>query len=81
MGCYDFWFKNAGATYQRAVNLIFQDLLGIILEIYIDTAIVKSHSMDSHLADLRMALERMCWYGLKMNPLKCAFGVSSSKLL
>ena len=31
-----FGFKNAGATYQRAMNLIFHDLLGIILEIYIE---------------------------------------------
>jgi tagatose-1,6-bisphosphate aldolase len=23
----------------------------------------------------------MCWYGLKMNPLKCAFGVSAGKFL
>jgi hypothetical protein len=23
--------------------------------------------MDNHLADLRLALERLCWYGLKMN--------------
>ena len=31
-----FGLKNAGATYQRAMNLIFHDLLGIILEVYID---------------------------------------------
>ena len=37
--------------------------------------------MDHHLADLRLALERMCRYGLKMNPLKCAFGVSAGKFL
>ena len=36
---------------------------------------------DHHLADLRLALERMRWYGLKMNPLKCAFGVSAGKFL
>jgi hypothetical protein len=41
-----FGLKNAGATYQRAMNLIFPDLLGIILEIYIDDAIVKSDSMS-----------------------------------
>jgi hypothetical protein len=38
MGCYDFWFKNTGATYQRAMNLFFHDLLGIIPEVYIDDA-------------------------------------------
>ena len=30
-----FGLKNAGATYQRAMNMIFHDLLGIVLEIYI----------------------------------------------
>jgi hypothetical protein len=61
--------------------LIFHDLLGIVLEIYIDDVIVKSDSMNNHLADLRLALERMHWHGLKMNPLKCAFGVSVGNFL
>jgi hypothetical protein len=60
-----FDFKNANAMYQRAMNLIFLELLGIILEIYIDDVVVKSDSMDNHLADLGLALERMCRYGLK----------------
>jgi hypothetical protein len=46
-----FGSKNAGATYQRAMNLIFHDLLGIVLEIYIDDVVVKSDSMNNHLAD------------------------------
>jgi hypothetical protein len=73
--------KNADTTYQRAMNLIFHNLLGIIIEIYIDDVIVRSDSMGSNLADLRLALERMYWYGLKMNPLKCAFGVLAGKFL
>jgi hypothetical protein len=60
-----FGSKNACATYQRAMNLIFHDLLGIILEVYIDDVVVKSDSMDGHLADLHLALERMRRYGLK----------------
>jgi hypothetical protein len=76
-----FALKNAGATYQRAMNLIFNDLLGIIVEVYIDDIVVKSASINSHLADLRLAFEKMRRYGLKMNPLKCAFGVSASKFL
>jgi hypothetical protein len=47
-----FGLKNAGTTYQRAMNLIFHDLLGIILEIYIDNVVVKSDRMDNHLANL-----------------------------
>jgi hypothetical protein len=76
-----FGLKNAGVTYQRAMNLIFYDLLGIILEVYIDDIVVKSNSMDGHLADLCLALERMCRYGLKINPLKCVFSVSADKFL
>jgi hypothetical protein len=76
-----FGLKNASATYQRAMNLIFHDLLGIVLKIYIDDVVVKSDSMNNYLADLRLALERMRQYGLKMNPLKYAFGVSAGKFL
>jgi hypothetical protein len=76
-----FGLKNAGATYQRAMNLFFHGFLGIILEVYIDDVVVKYDSMDGHLANLRIALERMRRYGLKMNPLKCVFGVSVGKFL
>ena len=76
-----FGLKNAGATYQRAMNLIFHDLIGVIMEVYIDDIVIKSATHKSHLADLRLAFERMRRYGLKMNPLKCAFGVSAGKFL
>jgi hypothetical protein len=76
-----FGLKNAGATYQRAMNLIFHDFLGIIVEVYIDDIVVKSASLNSHLADFKLAFEKMHRYGLKMNPLKCAFGVSAGKFL
>ena len=76
-----FGLKNAGATYQRAMNLIFHDLLGVILEVYIDDIVIKSAGLDHHLAYLRLALKRMHRYDLKMNPLMCAFGVSAGKFL
>jgi hypothetical protein len=76
-----FGLKNADATYQRAMNLIFHDLLGVIVEVYINDIVVKWAILNSHLADLRLAFEKMCRYGLKMNPLKCAFGVSAGKFL
>jgi hypothetical protein len=76
-----FGLKNASATYQRAMNFIFHDMLVLILEVYIDNIIVKSDSMDSHLADLHLALERMRRYVLKMNPLKYTFSVLTAKFL
>jgi hypothetical protein len=39
-----FGLKNAGATYQRAMNYIHHDLIGNLVEIYIDDIVVKSTS-------------------------------------
>jgi hypothetical protein len=76
-----FGLKNAGATYQRAMNLIFHELLGNTVEVYIEDIVVKSAEFSSHIADLRKAFDKMRRYGLKMNPHKCAFGVSAGKFL
>jgi hypothetical protein len=76
-----FGLKNAGATYQRAMNYIFHDLIGKLVEIYIDDVVVKSVSMDGHLEDLRHVLDRTRKFGLRMNPKKCAFGVTAGQFL
>jgi hypothetical protein len=39
-----FGLKNAGATYQRAMNYIYHDLIGKLVEIYIDDVVVQSTS-------------------------------------
>jgi hypothetical protein len=73
-----FGLKNAGATYQRAMNYISHELIGKIVEIYIDDVVVKSKGhQEHHLADLCKTLECTRNHGLKMNPNKCAFGVSA----
>ena len=76
-----FGLKKAGATYQRAMNYIFHKLISKIVEIYIDDVVVKSKGYKEHLADLRETLECTRKYGLKMNPNKCAFGVSARQFL
>jgi hypothetical protein len=74
-----FGLKNAGATYQRAMNYIFHELIGKIVEIYIDDVIVKSEGYQEHLVDLHRTLECTRNHGLKMNLNKCAFGVSAGQ--
>ncbi|XP_050217645.1 uncharacterized protein LOC126668497 [Mercurialis annua] len=74
-----FGLKNAGATYQRAMNKMFRGL--DCLEVYIDDVVVKSNTEEVHLADLRKGFERIRSNGLKMNPLKYAFGVSAGNFL
>jgi hypothetical protein len=76
-----FGWKNACATYQHAMNYIFYDLIGKLVEIYIDDIVVKSASVEGHLGDVRQVLERTRRFGLKMNPKKCAFGVSAGQFL
>jgi hypothetical protein len=76
-----FGLKNASATYQRAMNLIFHDLLRVLVEVYINDVVVKSVGFKEHMADLKLSLERMKKYELRMNPLKCAFGVTSGRSL
>jgi hypothetical protein len=76
-----FGLKNAGATYQCAMNYIYHDLIGKLVEIYINDVVVKSTSTGGHLGDLRQVFERTRRFGLKMNLKKCAFGVSASQFL
>ncbi|KAL0458333.1 UNVERIFIED_CONTAM: hypothetical protein Slati_0460500 [Sesamum latifolium] len=76
-----FGLKNAGATYQRAMQKIFDDILHKNVECYVDDLVVKSKMRQDHLQDLRKIFKRLRRYQLKMNPLKCAFGVTSGKFL
>jgi hypothetical protein len=76
-----FGLNNAGATYQRAMNYIFHKLIGKIVEIYIDDVVIKCLNHDSHLEDVKRTLECTRKHGLKMNPNKCAFGVSAGEFL
>jgi hypothetical protein len=69
--------KNAGATYQRAMNYMFHELIGKIVEICIDDVVIKPLNHDSHMRDVKRTLECTRKHGLKMNPNKCAFGVSA----
>jgi hypothetical protein len=53
-----FGLKNAGVMYHRAMNYIYHDLIGKLVEIYIDDVVVKSTSIGGHLGDLRQVFKR-----------------------
>ena len=76
-----FGLKNAGATYQRMVNEIFQGQIGRNAEIYVDDMLIKSKKRNEHLKNVRETLSRLRACGLRINPEKCSFGVSSGKFL
>ncbi|KAL0463334.1 UNVERIFIED_CONTAM: hypothetical protein Slati_0221000 [Sesamum latifolium] len=82
--CYkvmSFGLKNAGVTYQRTMQKIFDDMLHKNIECYVDDLVVKSKMRQDHLQDLMKIFERLKRYQLKMNSLKCAFGVTPEKFL
>jgi hypothetical protein len=59
-----FGLRNVGATYQGAMNLIFHDLLGVLMEVFINNIVVKSVGFKEHMANLKLSLEMMKKYGL-----------------
>ena len=76
-----FGLKNVGATYQRLVKKMFQKQIGASMEVYIDDMLVKSTTAELHIAHLSEAFHILREYNMKLNPAKCAFGVSAGKFL
>ena len=76
-----FGLKNAGATYQRLINKIFAKQLGRNMEAYVDDMLVKSRTISQHIIDLEETFSTLRAHGMRLNPTKCAFGVSSGKFL
>lgn len=70
-----FGLKNADATYRRQMNSMFHDFIETFMQVYIDDIVIKSSLGDGHMGRLRQSFQRLRKYGLKMNPLKCAFCV------
>ena len=76
-----FGLKNAGATYQRLVDKMFHKQIGASMEVYIDDMLVKSLKAELHITRLAEAFKVLKRYNMKLNPTKCAFGVSIGKFL
>ncbi|RDY01033.1 Retrovirus-related Pol polyprotein from transposon 17.6, partial [Mucuna pruriens] len=76
-----FGLKNAGATYQRAMITLFHDMMHKKIEVYVDDMIAKSKTVEQHIEDLRKLFPRLRKYKLRLNLVKCTFGVKTGKLL
>ena len=76
-----FSLKNAGAIYQRAMVTLFHDMIHHEIKVYVDDMIAQSRTTQDHLTDLRKLFQCLKKYQLRLNPNKCAFGVTSGKLL
>ena len=76
-----FGLKNEGATYQRLMNKMFTHQLGRSVQVYVDDMLVKSVRENDHLSDLQETFNTFRLYNMKLNPSKCAFGVTAGKFL
>ena len=76
-----FRLKNVEATYQRLVTKMFKPLLGKTMEVYINDMLVKSKQRPDHVTHRQEAFDLLKAYYMKLNPSKCAFGVSAGRFL
>ena len=76
-----FRLKNEEVKYQRTMTAIFHDMMHKEMEDYVDDIVVKSKTRVGHFRVLERVFERYKMYKLCMNPMKCAFGVSTGKFL
>ena len=63
------------------MTTIFHDMMHKETEDYVDDIVVKSKTRGDHLAILLKVFEKCRLYKLRMNPLKCAFGVIVGKFM
>ena len=75
-----FGLKNAGATFQRAMTLIFHDLKSII-EVFLDDRAAHSRMRIRHPYHLILVFERCRHYSIRLNPHKCILCMKSGRLL
>ncbi|XP_075489543.1 uncharacterized protein LOC142528383 [Primulina tabacum] len=76
-----FGLKNAGATYQRLMNQVFQKQIGRNIEVYVEDILIKTREMSCFIDDLTETFATLEKYEIKLNPAKCVFGVKSGKFL
>ena len=76
-----FGLKNAGSTYQRMMNRMFEPQLGKSIKIYINDMVVKSKVVSEHVGNLRVIFDILRKHKLHLNASKCSFGVGFGKFL
>jgi hypothetical protein len=76
-----FGLKNAGATYQKAIQKCLESQISKNVEAYVSDVVVKITNEDNFIAYLTQTFANLWVYRWKLNSKKCVFGVPSGKLL
>ena len=76
-----FGLINTGATFQRAMDIVFHCLIGYGVVVYLDDVTVFSKKREEHIFHLRQIFYRCRKYVISLNPKKCVFVVLEGNLL
>lgn len=76
-----FGFSNVGATFQRAMDLDFKELINQIILIYLDDLTIFSKHKEDHFDHLELVFQKCLEFGISLNPKKFIFGVLQGKFL
>jgi hypothetical protein len=73
--------KNAGATYQKAIQKCLKSQIGKNVKAYVDDVVDKTTEKDQLITDLTDTFANLREFQWKLNPTKCVFSVASGLLL
>jgi hypothetical protein len=76
-----FGLKDAGATYQKAIQKCLKSQIRKNVEAYVDDVVVKTTEEDKLITDLTETFANLQEFQWKLNRTKCVFGVPSGLLL
>jgi hypothetical protein len=76
-----FGLMNAGATFQRAMDIAFVGEKDKFMVIYLDDITIFSRSDDEHLRHLKQIFKKCRRYGISLNPKKSHFSMLEGKIL
>ena len=76
-----FGLINAGATFQRVMDVPFRGLVNHSVVVYLDEVTVFSKNRSNHISHLRKVLEHCKKFGISLNPKNSIFAVTEGILL
>ena len=76
-----FGLMNAGATFQRAMNIVFSEERDGFFVIYMDDITVFPKTDEKHIKHLEQVFQRCMKFGISLNPKKSYFSLEEGKLL
>jgi len=76
-----FGLRNAPSVFQRFIQDVLYDAIGIFVQVYLDDIIIYSKSLDEHIQHVRKILSLLIKNGLYVKLEKCDFHVKETILL